>query len=147
MRKIKFRARNADLPRCWIYGYFVIEEGHCYIINQDGKFKVISGTEGQYVGLKDKNGKEIYEGDIIRLHCFNDNLITATIEWSDNGVGFCPRIHNKKIIVDGGTSHGKKISMRTVHSWAGMHSCFSYPRYMEIIGNMYENSELLKEEK
>ena len=101
----------------------------------------------QYIGLKDKNAVEIFEGDIVRLHCFNDNLITATIEWSDNRVGFCPRIHNKKIIVDGGTSHGKKVSMRTVHSWAGMHSCFSYPRYMEIIGNVYENSELLKEVK
>ena len=66
MREIKFRARNANLPRCWIYGYFVVEDSNNYIINDDGKFKVIAGTEGQYANASDKNGKEIYGGDIIK---------------------------------------------------------------------------------
>jgi uncharacterized phage protein (TIGR01671 family) len=98
----------------------------------------------QFTGLKDKNGKEIYEGDILRLHCFNDNLITATVEWDEEQARFFPHIHDKKIIVDGGTSHGKKVDMGTVHSWAGMHSCWSFERYTEIIGNIYENPELIK---
>jgi hypothetical protein len=65
MREIKFKARNADIPTCWIYGYFVIERGHCYIINNEGKFKVRAGTECQYTGREDKIDNQIYENDIM----------------------------------------------------------------------------------
>lgn len=99
----------------------------------------------QFTSLLDKNGKEIYEGDIVRLHCFNHNLITATIEWLDDAAKFIPHIHDKKIKVDGGTSHGKMEDMKTVHSWAGSHSCFSFERYTEVIGNIYENPDSLNQ--
>jgi len=75
MREIKFRARNANLPRCWIYGYFIVENGNNYILNEDGKFQVIAGTEGQFTGCRDKNGKEIYEGDIITSPLSNKKII------------------------------------------------------------------------
>ena len=55
MKKIKCRARSANLPRCWVYGYFVVENGTCFIINDKGKFMVIAGTESQYNGLKDRD--------------------------------------------------------------------------------------------
>lgn len=67
MRKIKFRARNVVAPACWIYGYFVIEKDCCYIINDDGKFSIIAGTENQYIGMEDVYGKEIYEEDITKI--------------------------------------------------------------------------------
>lgn len=114
-REIKFRARNANLPRCWIYGYFAIEHGECFIINNEGRFKVIAGTEGQLAGLFDKNSKEIYEGDILK---WSSPLVDRRwiVEATDGG--WNPFIDN----------------MQTDGPW-----------HYEVIGNIHEHPELLEE--
>lgn len=102
-------------------------------------------TFQQFTGLKDKNGKEIYEGDIVQLHCggFGRMKITATIEWYE--YKWCANIHDKVLTVAGGASDGKLCSMAEIHSWAGMHSCFTQGwGYIEVIGNIYENPSLLQ---
>ncbi len=127
MREIKFRAW--DMHREGMFGWDSYEIQNNVLKNLNN----VSLVFMQYTGLKDKNGKEIYEGDIVRLHCFNENLIIATIKWLGNGSAeFYPCIHNKKIKVKGGTSDGKMVSMGEVHSWAGEHSCFSFKRYLEV---------------
>ena len=125
MREIKFRARNAEVPRCWIYGYFVKEWGCNYIINNDGKFKVIAGTECQYTGLKDSKGHEIYEGDIIGILLPAVKGTCWEIVWHD----YCWQM----------LLHGRD----DIHSYyvrAGEHL-----KNNEVTGNIYENPELLKE--
>lgn len=115
MRKIKFRARNAGVPKCWVYGYFVIEDGTNYIINKGGRFKVIAFTECQYTGLKDKNGVEIYEGDILNM---------GIVSWYEK---FGYEYYGWVILnEDNNPSHV---------------DAFNIP--LEVIGNTYDNPELL----
>lgn len=65
MREVKFRARHADVPRCWVYGFLVVEHGTNYIVNDDGKFKVVAGTACLFTGKRDRYNKEIYEKAVL----------------------------------------------------------------------------------
>ena len=72
----------------------------------------------QYTGLKDKNNKEIYEGDIFHI---GSKKILYVVEWIDCGL------------------KGKQIRNG---SWIGLDF---WKDDIEVIGNIYENSELIKE--
>jgi hypothetical protein len=56
-RLIKFRGRHAEHPVCWIYGYFVVVEGGCHIVNDAGTWKIRAGTEGQFIGSTTRTRK------------------------------------------------------------------------------------------
>lgn len=78
----------------------------------------------QYTGLKDKNGKEIYEGDIVGdIEGIHELAICV---WDDSNAEF------DFVCVDG------KCTKDNVKSWLEMY---------EIIGNIHENPELLKGEE
>ena len=131
-REIKFRAWDKIRKRMIAEPQFdyVVENGKHLIHNMfDERGRQVEEFElMQYTGLKDKNGKEIYEGDILSIS-----------EYADGD--FIIKPHNSKVVfVEGGFRLNAIDSLFEYESL----SHISLNKIGCIIGNIYENPELLK---
>lgn len=136
MREVLFRGKRVDNGK-WVEGYYCkciealgmkISKSAIQETDENGLYfrEIDPNTIGQFTGLCDKNGKKIFEGDIL-----SDG---AVVEWIENLVwDSCGSRHSgfycKKWTMDGGSEL----------SWH-----LGFTNKIEVIGNIYDNPELLE---
>lgn len=126
MRTIKFRGFTDCLVQDkWVYG-FLSEENKIRKTTSLIDYEVDKASIGQFTGLYDKNGTEIYEGDIL-AHDYGDYSL---IVYREECMAFC-RIDAKNV--------GNINGYYNLHEEA-WRSCLQRAK---VIGNQYENPELL----
>lgn len=121
MREIKFRGKRLD-NGVWVEGSLLQDDyGVCVIVefvdHHEQWHEVDPDTVGQYTGMKDKNGEEICEGDIVEWENMMGTKMCSVIAY--RGRGFC--------FVD---AHNKPEEI-----W-----CYVFKK----IGNIHDNPEMLK---
>lgn len=143
MREIKFRAKSLD--GIWEYGDLHLHCKHPYIHNLNGaKIYIDENTVGQFTGLHDKNGKEIYEGDILRKSTYVEDDLTETYLDRDTvgvvrilpscGTTIC----NCIVYETDDPCEEKEMKERIIERAQVI------GKRSEIIGNVYDNFDLLK---
>lgn len=129
MRTIKFRGKCID-NYLWEYGWLYCKNGRYYIkdgVNDTVKlFLVNQDTIGQFTGLSDRNGKEIYEGDIVQgleyadFYTGIDGEVNAVVTWDGNSASF---------VFDAECKY---------------YCALSVCKAVTVIGNIHDNPELVK---
>lgn len=132
MKEILFRGKRVDSGE-WLYGFYHNETSiespasdrkitHHHIYTQDFDLFVDPETIGQYTGLCDKNGKKIYEGDIVKCDTYFDK--PQLVKWDKKWCVFQPIFDASPIEV---------------------FPILSITNQIEVIGNIHDNSKLLEE--
>lgn len=139
MREILFRGKRKDNGK-WAYGFYALFASNkglkhgIYTGAENGcviPYEVDPETVGQFTGLTDKNGKKIFEGDIVK-------------EWSSHWkTPLKTEINIYEVVCEYlGSLH---LIRKTEY---GENSTPLYRRsVVEVIGNIYDNPELLGEQK
>ncbi|MBU8787111.1 MULTISPECIES: YopX family protein [Bacillus] len=129
MREIKFRGKPiedyGDIK--WFYGGIDLnhDDKLAYISTPyNGHVPVEWESIGQYTGLKDDTGREIYEGDVVKFKSvyYENKIMKAVVKFKDSLGAF---------VFDMGDDQGTWIMNASM-------------REIEVIGNIYENPDLLE---
>lgn len=152
-REILFRAKhihamdsNEYLNGTWVHGY-LSDKNYINDKRLEGEFLVDKNTIFQYTGLTDKNGKKIWENDILMCHGNQDDLVKAVF-----GEFNVIEVESEEVIDSVIGWHYEVIPTDELSKCEPF--CYSMPltdtyiklNEMEVVGNIFDNPELLEEE-
>ncbi len=131
MREILFRGKSKSINKGeWIYGSFVEDTdlNACCIRDKSLVYELVDReTVGQFTGLTDKNGKKIFEGDIIQYCGCGYRESMGTIIYDKNFGAFVSKEYERYYVRFGDISQ------------------YGTVMGVEVIGNVHDNPELLEQ--
>lgn len=122
----KVKLNGMPVEGMWVYGGYCqynAERGIIYQKEPFNKFSVYADSVGQYTSLTDKNGKMIFEGDVLRL-VYNGTEHIYVVIWDNDDLGFKA--------TNGQENYGKEFEY--------LGCC----EELEVIGNIHDNPELIE---
>jgi uncharacterized phage protein (TIGR01671 family) len=133
----------------WVYGYLFLTSfnsatriglTHCIqVINDDGvsykTFEVNPDTVGQFTGLKDKKGVDVYEWDVVRLNTKDNVFISITLSNQAGKAIKPPKTMNSVVEFENGS-----FGFLWMYGYEGLEISFEKT---EVIGNKFDNPELI----
>jgi len=130
MREIKFRVWSGNMWLCAKDANIHAVDPHGLEIDLISAFPHVRHTMCQYTGLKDKNGKEIYEGDVVELKRSqpNGDIHRFVVEWDAMKAGFYLTL----------------VHMYPKDQESSLRNEFINAKNKTVIGNIYEHPELVK---
>ena len=145
MREILFRGKTLATESKWVEGFynhilcgrFMCDEHCIQTINEDGRigqlYNVYDSTVGQFTGLTDKNGKKVFEGDIVKAYVIQNTGMkvrkyteTYVVAYHPKYCYFYLKRKGNNLLFDGNWAYGVFIE--------------------EVVGNIHDNPELLEVE-
>lgn len=141
MSETLFRGKRVDNGE-WTYGYLFVCGDRCYILggmsgDNPIKEEVVPETVGQYTGLTDKNGKKIFEGDIVKYNLWDDKFDYCEVKF-----GY---FYAAMDSYNGGPALG--FYLADINGKADDIGFFeNLYKFVEVIGNIHDNPELLEVE-
>lgn len=128
MRTIKFRAKSID--GYWVSGDLHLQCKYPHIHTAERRSVPIDPTTiGQFTGLTDKNGKEIYEGDIVQWGD-SEHKIKQVVEFRNGAFGYVYDTIGSFV----------PYAANTNFDFAALGT----DKRFEVIGNVFDNPELIK---
>lgn len=145
-REILFRGKRVDNGE-WIEGSFVkytdYDGDKVYLIyaSNGNPNNIIPETVGQFTGLTDKNGKKIFEGDIVKVS-YIEKRDYQGIKYDDESERIETVVYNEKTACFMLEIDNEGITMfRPLHDFGNN----VFIKSIEVIGNIFDNPELLGE--